>query len=143
MKKNILSLILILLTTISFSQDKHEKIKALKVAQITDVLSLTEKEAQKFWPIYNAFEKKDRELKNTNYQLRKKINFETITEDEANLILKETNEFHNKKNSLHNKYISDLLKVLPAKKVLLLKKAENEFKRKMFDEYKKRKEKRP
>jgi len=34
----------------------NDRVKAYKIAYITDQLSLTEKEAQKFWPIYNAHE---------------------------------------------------------------------------------------
>ncbi len=35
--------------------DKGEKIEALRIAFITQQLSLTPTEAQKFWPIYNQF----------------------------------------------------------------------------------------
>ena len=35
----------------------REKIKALKVAYLTEQLNLTSSEAEKFWPIYNRFEK--------------------------------------------------------------------------------------
>jgi hypothetical protein len=143
MKKNILLLTLILFSTISFSQDKHEQIQALKVALITEEMNLSEIEAQKFWPIYNAFEDKNIQLRKDSREKRKSIDFETISDSEAKTLLKELNVMSNKKNDIHNKYISDLQKVLPAKKVLLLKKAENEFKHKMFEEFKKRKRKRP
>ena len=143
MKKNILLLTLILFSTISFSQDKHEQIQALKVALITEELNLSEIEAQKFWPIYNAFEEKNSQLRKDSREKRKSIDFETISDSEAKTLLKELNVMSNKKNDIHNKYISDLQKVLPAKKVLLLNKAENEFKHKMFEEFKKRKRKRP
>jgi len=143
MKKNILLLTLILFSTISFSQDKHEQIQALKVALITEELNLSEIEAQKFWPIYNTFEEKNSQLRKDSREKRKSIDFKTISDSEAKTLLKELNVMSNKKNDIHNKYISDLQKVLPAKKVLLLKKAENEFKHKMFEEFKKRKRKRP
>ncbi len=143
MKKNILLLTLILFSTISFSQDKHEQIQALKVALITEEMNLSEIEAQKFWPIYNAFEDKNIQLRKDSREKRKSIDFETISDSEAKTLLKELNVMANKKNDIHNKYMSDLQKVLPAKKVLLLSKAENEFKHKMFEEFKKRKRKRP
>ena len=38
-----------------FPRRTKEKIKALKVAHITNELDLTSKEAQQFWPIYNEF----------------------------------------------------------------------------------------
>ncbi len=47
--------LLLFLTVASFAQDRpdREKIKALKVAFITERLDLSSKEAQLFWPIYN------------------------------------------------------------------------------------------
>ena len=44
-------------------QEKKEQIKALKVAFITTELNLTPEEAAKFWPIFNAFEDKQKEIK--------------------------------------------------------------------------------
>ena len=64
--KFILPIILLFISTVSFSQDfkeKREKVKALKVAYITEQLELTTEEAQKFWPLYNAFDDKQSELR--------------------------------------------------------------------------------
>ena len=67
MKTKILfPIIFLLVTSLSFSQgfkEKREKVKALKVAYITEQLELTTDEAQKFWPIYNAFDDKQGELR--------------------------------------------------------------------------------
>ena len=57
----ILTTLLLLFSLMGFTQDdpsKKEKIKALKTAFITTELDLTSAEAEKFWPIYNAFEEK-------------------------------------------------------------------------------------
>ena len=64
--KFILPIILLFISSVSFSQDfkeKREKVKALKVAYITEQLELTTEEAQKFWPLYNAFDDKQAELR--------------------------------------------------------------------------------
>ena len=67
MKTKILfPIIFLLVTSLSFSQgfkEKREKVKALKVAYITEQLELTTDEAQKFWPIYNAFDENQSELR--------------------------------------------------------------------------------
>jgi hypothetical protein len=143
MKNKIIIIALLLLTTVGFSQGKKEKIQALKIAQITETLDLSENEAQKFWPFYNAFEDSIKSIKNDIRKIRKSIDFETISESESREIIKEITVLNDQKHNLYNNYVSDLQKVLPARKVLLLKKSEEEFKRKMFDEYKKRKQKRP
>ena len=63
MKKNNLTLLLLFLfSIISYAQprikEKREQIKALKVAFITNELSLTSEEAAAFWPLYNAYDNK-------------------------------------------------------------------------------------
>ena len=63
--KKLLILILALASTaqFTFSQEalepsKREKLQALKVAYLTEELSLTPDEAQVFWPLYNELESK-------------------------------------------------------------------------------------
>lgn len=141
MKKNIILISLLLVSVFGFSQENEDHIKALKAAMITEKLDLTENEAQKFWPIYNAFHDSNKALKNTIHEKRKAINVQTLSETEAKSVLKEIMILHNKRKDLYNDFISDIQKVIPAKKVLLLNKAEDEFRHKMFEEYKKRKEK--
>ncbi len=125
----------------SFAQDRmdrNDKIKALKVAYITDELDLTKAEAEKFWPIYNTFDEKMHELRKEAYEDRKAINYETLTDAQADALIQKFKVSNTKKNELFNKYVSDLQKVIPSKKIVLLKKVEDDFKRKMFEEYKKR-----
>ncbi|MEN3324378.1 sensor of ECF-type sigma factor [Mariniflexile soesokkakense] len=137
--KTLTSILVILsFSLITVAQSNRDKIKTLKIAYITEKLNLSEKEAQKFWPIYNAFEDENSRLRTEAYEARKKINFETITEDDAKQILKESRLNDNKKQAIENEFINNLTKVISAKKIILLHKIEDDFKRKMFDEYKKR-----
>lgn len=138
MKKTILLTFLTLLSISSFAQDKHEKIKALKTAYITEQLNLTKAEAEKFWPIYNIFEEDKNALKREGHKDRKDIDVENLTEAEANTMLAEMKALNNRRNEIYNKLITDLQKVISAKKIVLLKKAEDDFNKKMFDEYRKR-----
>ena len=147
MKKLIL-LSLFLLTFSAFSQHKEreERIKTLKIAFITERLAFTETEAQKFWPIYNAFEEENNKLRRDSYNKRKVEDFDSMTEADAKLLLDDMSSIENKRHKLREKFMKDLLAVLPAKKVILLKKTEDEFNKKMFEEFKKRrqeKEERP
>ena len=64
----ILLVFLLLFSIVSFAQggkfrEKREQIKALKVAFITEELKLTPAEAEKFWPLYNAYDSKQTELR--------------------------------------------------------------------------------
>jgi hypothetical protein len=137
--KTLTSILFILsFSLITVAQSNRDKIKTLKIAYITEKLNLSEKEAEKFWPIYNNFEEENSRLRIEAYETRKKINFETITENEAKQILKESRLNDNKRQGLKNDYINNLTKVISAKKIILLHRIEDDFKRKMFEEYKKR-----
>lgn len=139
MKKIIIILCIALTSWSTFSQhsEKREKIKSLKVAFITERLELKETEAQKFWPIYNAYETKKDEQRRMGYDRHKQIS-EDMTEAQAKAILKDLIAFEKEREHLRSNYIESLLKVMPAKKIIQLKFAEEEFNRKMLHEYKKR-----
>lgn len=141
MKKNLVILFLCLFSLNAFTQNKEEhdkKIKALKIAFITDNLDLTNTEAQKFWPIYNTFEEQMSTLRDESYELRKTIDYSSLTENQAKQIIADFKSTNAERSRLYDTFISDLLKIISAKKVVLLKKTEDDFKRKMFEEYRNR-----
>ncbi|WP_460219602.1 sensor of ECF-type sigma factor [Psychroserpens sp. MEBiC05023] len=142
MKKTLITLLFLALTLYSFGQRKErlERIKALKVAFITEKLELTEAEAQKFWPVYNAIETKKETLRKETQKLRRSIDFESLTNDEANKLITDMLGIENRKHNLRSKQINDLLRVIPAKKVILLKLVEEQFNKRMLQEMKKRRE---
>lgn len=139
MKKIAIILFLSLISWSSFSQNqnKREKIKALKVAFISERLALTETEAQKFWPIYNAYESKKDSQRRTGYNKQQQIS-EDMSEASAKAILNELIALEKERQDTRINYIQDLLKVMPAKKIIKLRIAEDEFNVKMLQEYKKR-----
>lgn len=142
MKK--LTIILILLFSVhSFSQDseRHNRIKTLKIAFITERLELSSTEAEKFWPIYNAYETQKSIYRSKRQEKRDKISSD-ITESEAQRLLQDMIQFEKEKENLKTGYIQNLLKVLPAKKVIQLKMAEEAFNKQMLKQYHKRKEQR-
>lgn len=144
MKKTLFLILFSLILVSSYAQERRgEKLKALKVAFITERLDLTQTEAQKFWPIYNAFEEKERELRRDNFMERRNLKPEELSEEDAQKLI---DEFIKNENELHQnkqKLAIDLQKVLPAKKIILLKKAEDDFKREMLEQFKMRRQGRP
>lgn len=143
MKKTIILSVLLLFTVLSFGQDykeKREKIKALKVAYITEQLDLTTDEAQKFWPIYNANDEKQFELRHK--KMRSIINkfenggLEKLSEKEASSLIDQVENIEDELHDYKKKYIKDLKTVISAKKIIKLKKAEDEFNRKLMKQYK-------
>ena len=141
MKKYIIPIVFLVLTLNLYAQGNRERVKALKVAFITEKLSLTEKEAQNFWPIYNTYDDNTTKIKYDDIKkLRRSIkdNFKTLDDNKAKILL---DQLIDAENSLYNEQtqlISKLRKVISSKKILLLKAAEDDFNRKLFEEYKKK-----
>lgn len=142
MKKAILLFLLFLVSTTVQAQDKEshrEKIKALKTAHLTEGLDLTAREAQQFWPIYNAYEDQRRDLYRREH--RDIENLECLSESEANSKLQELVELERQDYLLKRKYYQDLKEIFSAKRIMQLKELEEEFNRKLMREYRARREK--
>ncbi|MBU2920788.1 hypothetical protein KO504_05505 [Winogradskyella psychrotolerans] len=138
--KTIQTIILTLFVSASLFAQKldREKIKALKIAHITEQLDLTKTEAQKFWPIYNANEDAEDKLREQSMERRKEKRPEDLSETEAKSLLLDMEKMEKQKVAIHSKMLNELLEILPAKKIIKLYQAERSFKHKMFEEYKKR-----
>lgn len=140
--------ICLLSLTAAFGQrdaEKRDQIKTLKIAFITDKLALTEKEAQAFWPVYNTHEKANETLRYEGRNtLRKKISGSNeLTEKQALDVLEQQQALITKKYKADQDYFSSMKKIISAKKILLLLKAEEDFRRQLFEQYRNRKEERP
>ncbi|MCO6176094.1 sensor of ECF-type sigma factor [Flavobacterium sp. NRK F10] len=149
MKRKILIPLFLLIAFIGFSQnfkDKKEKIKALKIAYITEKLELTPDEAQKFWPIYNAFDDQEFDIRHNKMRtLIHKIGdggFESLSEKEAATLLNQMESYEDQLYTLRKKYFKELQSVLSAKKIILLKKSEEEFNRKLLHQFRENRDKR-
>jgi hypothetical protein len=121
-----------------------EKIKARKVAFITEKINLSVEEAQIFWPLYNEYEGHKETLQREKADILKKIVAEYNDTDESELeqLSDEFVEMQVKEAQLSKEYHEEFKKVLPVRKVLKLYKAENEFKRYLLEELQKRRENR-
>lgn len=125
----------------SFAQefsDKNEAIAAMKVSFITRKLNLTPKEAQSFWPVYNQYEE---ELENLRKNHRKMMNeakddFSQISDADVEKMVDEQINFRQKEIDVLKKFHPNFKKVLSVKKVALLYKAEEEFKRHLIKQIK-------
>ncbi len=113
--KKILFIITCILFSFSFvkAQDdegkRADKIQALKIAFITEKLSLTSDEAQRFWPLYSQYES---EMKSLN---RDKNNDGDVLDNEE------------KQLNIRKKYRSQFIQVLGQPRMNTLFNAEREF----------------
>ncbi|GAB2772961.1 hypothetical protein [Salinimicrobium soli] len=139
MKKLLLSVLFLSFSLGISAQEKdehRERIKALKTAFITEQMNLTAQEAQQFWPIYNEFEEKRRNLYRREHADVE--NLECLTEEKANSKLNEYVELEREDFLLKKKYYDDLKKIFSAKRIMQLKHVEDEFNKKLMREYRAR-----
>jgi Spy/CpxP family protein refolding chaperone len=141
--KTILSytFLLLLCSSVSFAQPKQgkrDRIKALKIAFISDELALTSQEAEKFWPIYNAFEDKQFELqyeKMKSYMNRIETDIGKLSENEATKLLIEMEKTEEELFQLRKKFNQELKTVLSAQKIVKLHKAEEDFRKNLLKQF--------
>lgn len=112
------------LLAVSLSAQRGERIEAMRVAFITQKLSLTPAESEKFWPIYNIY-------RNVVVDLRRQTNLETnleaMSDADAEKAIQVSIERMEKELSLFKKLASDLKPILPARKIAILTKTERSF----------------
>ena len=141
--KKIITLLAVFFSIISIAQpskEKIEKVKALKIAYISKELNLTSAEAEKFWPIYNVYDEKQFELRHNKMKTimtkYKNDGLDKLNEKEATAILSEMEAIDEELLALRKKFVKDAKEIIGAKKVLQLKKVEEEFTRTLFKQYK-------
>ncbi len=117
------------------AEGKREKIRALKVAYITDQLQLTPEEAQKFWPVYNEFDEKRHglEMEIAAPMQDKRPDIALMTDEEVNLFLQQRLVREEQILNLKKEYLAKFKEVLPVKKVFRLYEAEMGFKRMLLE----------
>lgn len=123
-------------------KEKKEQIKALKVAFITTELDLTADESAKFWPLFNAFEDKQQEIRKQKLKAfmdKSDDSVDKLSEKEATTLLTQMENTEEELYQLKKKFIVSLKAILPAKKILKLKKAEEEFSKKLLQQYRDKK----
>ncbi len=135
MKKYIYIIFILVIAFNSKSQTnaKRDKIDELRVSFITKKVSLTNSEAQLFWPLYNEYNDKLDALKFTfKHTYLKNLNPETLTDKEAETFLLAEQILKQKEVDLNKEYIEKYKKILSAKKITLIKLAENDFKKELI-----------
>lgn len=139
--KNVFTLLLLLISIGVFAQgkdEKRERIKALKTAYITTELDLNSDEAAKFWPVYNSFDDKQFELRHKKMKaIGKKIEgIDTMSDKEALSIINQMEDLEEESYQNKKKFISSLKSIISPVKIIKLKKAEDDFQRRLLKQFK-------
>ncbi len=133
----ITSLFILLFGAMGFAQ-RGEKIEAFKIAFFTERLQLTPEESKAFWPIFNQFENERDALKDKFDLDNQKL--ELMSDKDVEAAITQHLDMEEQMVKLRRDYIRRFKEVLPIRKVAMLQRIDNDFKRALLEEIKKRRE---
>ena len=109
----------------------HEKLKADKKLIVSKYMELTESEANKFWPVYDEYQK---DLQKSNERLLRLLESyatdyksKSLTDEKAKKLLDEWIAFEQDEAKRRRDYAPKVLQALPAKKAARYLQIENEY----------------
>lgn len=135
MKKPILTLIaLVALMAQAIGQEippppderTRERIDAARAAFLTERLDLSADQAQRFWPVYNEFNKKRQELRKTFMEARRSQSTQATPEEQRKLLELGMN-LRQQELDLEKSYADRFLQVITADQMLRLHSGERDF----------------
>lgn len=134
--------LLLLLTLAAYGQDEQakRKIESARIALITERLELTPEQAEKFWPIYHEYTVQRQQLRQELQTLRRASNGSELSDEESKRILQKGHELKEQQLELDKKYTDKLATVISNQQILLLRKAEDDFKQMIIKRLENRKE---
>jgi len=96
----------------------RKDLRAMKMQVIGQNMSLSDAEAQKFWPVYNHYVKDLSEVNNQKYALLKQYAemWSTMTDEDAMIYVRHWLEADGEAQALRLKYVPVVSQVLPGKK---------------------------
>ena len=96
----------------------RQDIRAMKMRVIGENMSLTDAEAQKFWPIYKHYADDLHDVHNEKYALFKQYaeTWSTMTDQDALIYVRRSMEVDKEAQELRLKYVPVVTEVLPGKK---------------------------
>jgi hypothetical protein len=116
--------------------EKKEKIEALKRSFISQELSLSVSESEKFWPVYNENEKKKDELKKEMHQHMKVLKAGGMKDDEIMNHVTQISNIRKAEIDLELELIQSSVSILGAQRASKLPVIEREFHHMLAEKFK-------
>lgn len=116
----------------------REKLESARIALITKRLNLEPETAQRFWPVYNQVKEEERELRKGEMEMRRNLDPAQLSDDQAQAKLDEYFVLKDKLLELERKSAQQYQDVISHRQILLLYKAEGDFRRMVLDKVSKR-----
>ena len=111
--------------------ERSGQLENAKIAFLTSRLSLTPEQAQRFWPVYNEFTTKRRELHRSGRQLRQPSTA-TLTDQQVRDNINQSFALRQQELNLEKDYFERFQKVLSVQQVGQLFQAEHDFTREII-----------
>lgn len=135
MFKIVLFIALLYLSPSAFAQGDKDKIEALRINFISKKLDLGTNESEKFWPVYNEYNDKLKALrKNLRQSFRKASG--NLSDKEAEDLYQLALKTKQAELDLLKTYSEKIKVIIGVKKLVILHKAEEEFKREIINSIK-------
>jgi predicted oxidoreductase len=136
--KTVLSFIAVLLfinlrNVMAQDTESMNKIESARIALITQRLGLTPEQAEKFWPLYNEFIQKRKELQQGLQAERQKVDMNNLTEEQSQRLMDLAMEIKQRQLDLEKAYSQRMQLIITAQQVMALRKAEEDFRKMIID----------
>lgn len=125
------------------SEEEMQKIQDAKVAIITNRLNLTPEQSTDFWPVYNEYSQKRKDIHRAQRKIINDKKAEGKSDEQVLSNLKEVQDLRQKELDLEKEYQNRFLKVISASQVIELYKAERTFNDMLIQRLKQRPDRRP
>jgi hypothetical protein len=116
----------------------QERIKAARVAFITERLALTPEEAEKFWPVYRELSEKRLALREQFEQKKNNPDPKKTVEQNEKELMEYGFQLRQKELDLDREYAPKILNTIPSQKMMMLRKAEDDFRLMIMNQIQKR-----
>ena len=114
--------------TFAQSEDDMKKIESARIGLITERLGLSPDQAREFWPLYNEYTERHKNLRQEFREKRENLAKGEPGEEERRQLIELGHQFKERQLNLEKDYSDRLLKVISSKQLLSLRKAEEDFK---------------
>jgi hypothetical protein len=113
--------------------DALNKIESARIALITERLGLTPDQAERFWPLYNEFIQKRKELQQGLRQERENLDMNNLSEEQSQRLMNLAMDIKQRQLDLEKAYSQRLQHIISAQQVMALRKAEEDFRRMIIE----------
>lgn len=138
-KKSLLIVVFTLMCSVfgNAQNTESDKIQQLKIAFFTEELNLTASEAKRFWPVYTKHNKKYEELRSEKWsKIKSRLDtIENLSSKESDELLLDYMNYKRTRVEYREEFVKNLKEVISPKQIMMLKKAEYDFHKKLLKQY--------